>query len=135
MLMHSFPCEARREADTCKYHPTSVVPVYMPLQLPNWLVPARPASHLQHLDWTRWLKGRQARSFVGFLLALNEAVRGKRLGDECLVSPAAEALLKVSLKRCAAQVDVTAASILRSLKDQYKLFGQWPELSGCERSA
>lgn len=50
------------------------------------------AAHL------RWLKGPHARSFVGFLLALNEAVRGKRLGDECTVSPAVEALLKVCVK-------------------------------------
>jgi hypothetical protein len=41
------------------------------------------------------LKGRHARSFVGFLLALNEAVRGKRLTDDCLVSPAVDALLQV----------------------------------------
>lgn len=60
---------------------------------------------------TRWLKGRQARSFVGFLLALNEAVRGKRLGDECLVSPAAEALLKVRLHCCAAHTSMAVASI------------------------
>lgn len=43
----------------------------------------------------RWLKGKYARSFVSFLLALNEAVRGKRLADVCTVSPAVEALLKV----------------------------------------
>lgn len=43
----------------------------------------------------RWLKGRNARNFVGFVLALNEAVRGKRVSDECEVSPAVEALLKV----------------------------------------
>ena len=43
----------------------------------------------------RWLKGRTARSFLGFLLALNEAVRGRRLSEPCDTSPAVEALLKV----------------------------------------
>ena len=43
----------------------------------------------------RWLKSDSARSFVGFLLALNDAVRGKRLGDPVPGSPAIEAMLQV----------------------------------------
>jgi hypothetical protein len=69
---------------------------------------------------TRWLKGRQARSFVGFLLALNEAVRGKRLGDECMVSPAAEALLEVRQKRCAVHTNVLAAGTFGRSIHQYR---------------
>ncbi len=53
----------------------------------------------------RWLKSGNARNFVGFVLALNEAVRGKRLSDDCEVSPAVEALLKV----CLAHQDLAAA--------------------------
>jgi hypothetical protein len=67
------------------------------------------------------LKGRHARSFVGFLLALNEAVRGKRLNDECQVSPAAEALLKVSPNCCAGHTDLAAASTSGCVEYKYEL--------------
>lgn len=43
----------------------------------------------------RFLQSQAARDFVGFLLALNEAVRGKALSDPCPASPAVEALVQV----------------------------------------
>lgn len=43
----------------------------------------------------RFLRSQAARDFVGFLLDLNEAVRGKALSDPCPASPAVGALLEV----------------------------------------
>ena len=43
----------------------------------------------------RFLRSQAARDFVGFLLALNEAVRGKALSDPCPASRAVEALVRV----------------------------------------
>lgn len=50
---------------------------------------------LSSFDLERWLRSDSARSFVGFLLALNEAVRGKKLSDPVPSSPAVDALMKV----------------------------------------
>lgn len=78
---------------------------------------------LSNNDLSRWLKGRNARSFVGFLLALNEAVRGKRLSDECTVSPAVEALLKV-LDTLSAWVD-QIPPVTQSLRYGNPAFRTW----------
>lgn len=43
----------------------------------------------------RFLQSQAAHDFVGFLLALNEAVRGRALSDPCPASPAVEALVRV----------------------------------------
>ena len=51
----------------------------------------------------RFLEGNSAASFVGFVLALNEAVKGKKLRSSCPVSAATEALLEVRPKRTAGE--------------------------------
>ena len=53
----------------------------------------RPAC--QSAPARRFLTSQAARNFVGFLLALNDAVRGKALSDPCPASPAVDALLEV----------------------------------------
>lgn len=47
-------------------------------------------------DMHRWLESDSARSFVGFILALNEAVRGRKLSDPVAPSPAVDNLMKVA---------------------------------------
>lgn len=46
-------------------------------------------------DLRRWLNSESAQSFVGFITALNEAVRGKKLSDSAPSSPTVDALIKV----------------------------------------
>ena len=43
----------------------------------------------------RFLKSSTARNFVGFIMAVNSAVRGLRNSDPCHVSPTVQALLGV----------------------------------------
>jgi Phosphotyrosyl phosphate activator (PTPA) protein len=56
-----------------------------------------PASKRIHNkdDLQQFLKSDAARHFVGFILALNEAVQGKKLSDACETSPALNAFLEV----------------------------------------
>lgn len=50
---------------------------------------------LSSFDLDRWLKSASARSFVAFVLALNDAVRGKKLSDPVPSSPSVDALMEV----------------------------------------
>eukprot|EP00884_Botryococcus_braunii_P017675 jgi/Botrbrau1/4591/Bobra.60_2s0077.1 len=55
-----------------------------------------PSKHiLSQKDLDRFLASESAANFLGFILALNTAIKGRKLSDACVVSPSVTALLDV----------------------------------------
>ena len=62
------------------------------------------AIPLGSTPWRRFLQSQTVREFVGFIRAMDEAVRGVKVSDECRVSAPVEGLLH-ALRQLSAWVD------------------------------